>query len=198
MERYRVIDRPFDELMADIKKGGDIWEPCAFDTDSIADAIDMMNDNRCVEIYQADEDGDFLDGSDYDDLENFIKTSIRRIRTKRGVSRAEFSRLYKIPLRTLENWESGDRTPATYVIRLLERAVKEDLSEKKWFIVDNNLTYGAAIFDSEMRATTREDAEKELREEWDRLTKSEQSHRDEFYAVYGYDWTEGEDIIRIK
>lgn len=45
------------------------------------------------------------------------------------ISRPEFSRRYHIPLRTLEDWEKGKRTPPEYVLALLERAVKED-SEK--------------------------------------------------------------------
>ena len=42
------------------------------------------------------------------------------------VSRTEFSRQYHIPLRTLEDWESGKRNPPNYVLELLERVVKED------------------------------------------------------------------------
>lgn len=42
------------------------------------------------------------------------------------LSKAAFSRIYKIPIRTLEDWEAGKRTPPEYVIYLLERAVKYD------------------------------------------------------------------------
>lgn len=44
------------------------------------------------------------------------------------ISRAEFSRRYNIPVRTLEDWESEKRTPPEYVMSLLERAVLEDAS----------------------------------------------------------------------
>lgn len=53
-------------------------------------------------------------------------TECERIRRMLGVSRAEFSRRYQIPLRTLEHWESGDREPPKYVLVLLERVVAED------------------------------------------------------------------------
>ena len=53
----------------------------------------------------------------------------RNIREISGLSRAAFSRKYKIPLRTLEDWDSGRNTPPEYVLKLLERAVKEDFSE---------------------------------------------------------------------
>jgi len=42
------------------------------------------------------------------------------------MSRASFSRLYKIPIRTLENWEHGKRVPPDYVMYLLERLVMID------------------------------------------------------------------------
>lgn len=54
---------------------------------------------------------------------------IKEMRELLGISRAEFSRRYGIPLRTLENWESGKRTPPPYVINLLERIIKEDADE---------------------------------------------------------------------
>lgn len=54
--------------------------------------------------------------------------TISEIRELLKISRAEFSRRYNIPLRTLENWESGVRTPPDYVVSLLERVVLEDTS----------------------------------------------------------------------
>lgn len=49
---------------------------------------------------------------------------IRAIRESTGLSRAAFSDTYDIPLRTVENWESGLRCPPPYMIRFLELAVK--------------------------------------------------------------------------
>lgn len=54
---------------------------------------------------------------------------IKEMRELLGISRAEFSRRYGIPLRTLEDWESDKRTPPPYVINLLERIIKEDADE---------------------------------------------------------------------
>ena len=48
------------------------------------------------------------------------------IRAILGISRAEFSRRYEIPVRTLENWDSGLRKPPDWVLKLLERVVRED------------------------------------------------------------------------
>ena len=46
------------------------------------------------------------------------------IREMLSESRAEFSRQYNIPVRTLENWESGKSSCPEYV---LEKAVREDV-----------------------------------------------------------------------
>lgn len=51
---------------------------------------------------------------------------INEIRKQSGLSRAEFSRRYNIPVRTLEDWESEKRKCPEYVSELLERVVSED------------------------------------------------------------------------
>lgn len=51
---------------------------------------------------------------------------IVEMRERLKVSRAEFSRRYNIPIRTLENWESGKSKCPDYVRQLLERVVLED------------------------------------------------------------------------
>lgn len=48
------------------------------------------------------------------------------IRAILGVSRAEFSRRYEIPIRTLEDWDAGRRQPPEWILKLLERVVRED------------------------------------------------------------------------
>lgn len=50
--------------------------------------------------------------------------SLRKLREKLGFTRAEFSRKYEIPLRTLEDWDSGKRTPPEYVEKTLIWYVK--------------------------------------------------------------------------
>ena len=50
--------------------------------------------------------------------------NITEMRNYIGVSRAEFSRRYNIPIRTLESWESEVRTPPEYVLQLLEESVR--------------------------------------------------------------------------
>lgn len=52
--------------------------------------------------------------------------TIKEIRDLARISRAEFSRKYNIPVRTLEDWESGKRKCPIYVLELLQMAVIED------------------------------------------------------------------------
>ena len=51
------------------------------------------------------------------------------MRVRAGLSRAEMSRQFKIPVRTLENWESGKRNPPEWaemlIIEKLERMCEE-------------------------------------------------------------------------
>lgn len=48
------------------------------------------------------------------------KSQIKSIRASAGLTQKEFSALVGVPRRTFEDWESGRRTPAEYLIRLLE------------------------------------------------------------------------------
>lgn len=54
---------------------------------------------------------------------------IKAIRQHTGLSQARFAAFYGIPTRSVENWESGQRIPPSYVLALLERAVKEDFPD---------------------------------------------------------------------
>ena len=45
--------------------------------------------------------------------------NIKEAREAAGLSRAEMSRLFEIPVRTLEEWDAGRRTPPPYVEKLI-------------------------------------------------------------------------------
>lgn len=55
----------------------------------------------------------------------------KEIRDLLGISRAEFARRYEIPIRTIENWDSGQSKPPEWVLKLLERVVKEDAKKSR-------------------------------------------------------------------
>lgn len=52
---------------------------------------------------------------------------IKEIRKLTGLSAQKFGDKYDIPLRTIQNWEGGVNTPPPYLVKLLERVVKEDI-----------------------------------------------------------------------
>lgn len=56
--------------------------------------------------------------------------TIREIRALTGLSQKEFGEKYHIPMRSIQNWEGGQRACPEYVIYLLERVVKEDYTNK--------------------------------------------------------------------
>ena len=49
--------------------------------------------------------------------------SMNAIRAISGLSRAAFARAYRIPIRSLEDWEAGRRAAADYMLDLLAYAV---------------------------------------------------------------------------
>lgn len=51
------------------------------------------------------------------------------IRALTGLSQQRFGDFYGIPKRTIEAWEMGERTAPEWVMKLLERAVREDLAK---------------------------------------------------------------------
>ena len=56
---------------------------------------------------------------------------IRELRDRAGLSRKQFSEHTGIPIRTLEDWEAGRRTPPEYIPRLIEYQLKyEELVQK--------------------------------------------------------------------
>ena len=57
----------------------------------------------------------------------------KRIRLYSGLTQKEFSRIFNIPLRTVENWESGKRKPPDYVFNLIEYSLSDFDNYKKYF-----------------------------------------------------------------
>ena len=57
-----------------------------------------------------------------------IAEKIKELRERTGMSRKDFSEHTGIPVRTLEDWEAGRRTPPEYIPRLLDYRIKfEDI-----------------------------------------------------------------------
>ena len=71
--------------------------------------------------------------------------TITEMRNYIGISRAEFSRRYNIPLRTLESWEAGVRTPPEYVLDLLAESVR------RTDIIEVTLVYDTLLGEGKIR-----------------------------------------------
>ena len=71
------------------------------------------------------------------DLEKQIKV-MKELRKEIGLNRREFSDYMEIPLRTLEEWESGRRRMPDYVLRLITYQIRmEQFLKEKGLEVDN-------------------------------------------------------------
>jgi putative transcriptional regulator len=56
---------------------------------------------------------------------------LKEMRKLLGLSQSAFGKRYNIPVRTIQDWESGRRKAPIYVIELLERAVVDDFKDEK-------------------------------------------------------------------
>ncbi len=61
--------------------------------------------------------------------------NIRELRAELGDTQSEFAHRYHIPFRTIQNWETGVRKPPEYILSLLERQVKEDLVNRRTYVL---------------------------------------------------------------
>lgn len=52
--------------------------------------------------------------------------NIKELRTKSGMTQAQFSEYFGIPKRTIENWEGGQRKCPQYVIDLIEYKLRKE------------------------------------------------------------------------
>lgn len=56
--------------------------------------------------------------------------TFKKLRQVSGLTQAKFAQEYGVPLRTLEKWDTGERTPPPYVIELLAADVITELAEE--------------------------------------------------------------------
>lgn len=58
-------------------------------------------------------------GETLNSIYSLANSSLKEIRESKGISRAAFSRMYNIPIRSLENWDSGSREAPDYIKPLI-------------------------------------------------------------------------------
>ena len=57
---------------------------------------------------------------------------LKEMRKLLRLSQSAFGERYNIPVRTIQDWESGRRKAPRYVLELLERVVKEDVDSETY------------------------------------------------------------------
>lgn len=50
--------------------------------------------------------------------------NIRQLRNEMGMTQSVFAMYFKIPIRTIQEWEQGRRKPPQYLINLLSRIAR--------------------------------------------------------------------------
>lgn len=56
--------------------------------------------------------------------------TFKKLRQVSGLTQVKFAKEYGVPLRTLEKWDTGERTPPSYVLELLAADVITELAEE--------------------------------------------------------------------
>lgn len=107
------------------------YETIAVEASSEREAIDLAMDYLRDQVVQnSDYTADVKKDSVvvYDEFEDVVietycnfsaESEIKKARMEMGLSRAAMSRLFEIPIRTLEDWESGKNMPAHWAEKLI-------------------------------------------------------------------------------
>ena len=79
---------------------------------------------------------------------------VKSIREATGLSQVDFSVYSDVPVRTLQAWEAGDRTPPRYVVLLLRRVVVNDMEKGADFKEIVSLSKGTISEDAHVLTIT--------------------------------------------
>lgn len=134
--RYYIDDA---EMVRGEKPHSEIYESETVEAGSSAEAIDLVIDFLIEQAIQNSElsperdNGriNFMndDGEIVQQYYNFtVDSPIKAARMEAGLSRAEMSRRFEIPIRTLENWEAGTRVPPVWAEKLIIEKL-EDMAD---------------------------------------------------------------------
>lgn len=136
---FAIYKMSTDEIEKAMQDGEDYAYAKKFTARTVKEIAKWLEEHKAtdeeysIEIYDVDEDGEFLEGSDFNSVTGFMNRRTHTIRELTGLTQADFSKKYNIPKRTLEAWEATSdtarRTAPEYVIELLERVVREDYLE---------------------------------------------------------------------
>ena len=125
--KYYIDDK---EMLQGEKPHSEIYESETVEAGSSAEAINLVIDFLIDQAISSGElsperDGERINFVDADgeivmQYYNFsVDSPIKAARMDAGLSRAEMSRRFEIPIRTLENWEAGTRIPPVWAEKLI-------------------------------------------------------------------------------
>ena len=125
--KYYVDDA---EMIRGEKPHSEDYETVVVEAGSAEEAIDLAKDYLRDQVIQnseftADIEKDRVmvtddEGEAVESYYGFCSTcAIQMARAEAGLSRAEMSRVFEIPVRTLESWEFGKRLPAHWAEKLI-------------------------------------------------------------------------------
>ena len=125
--KYYIDDK---EMLQGEKPHSEIYESETVEAGSSAEAINLVIDFLIDQAISSGElsperDGERINFVDADgeivmQYYNFsVDSPIKAARMEAGLSRAEMSRRFEIPIRTLENWEAGTRIPPVWAEKLI-------------------------------------------------------------------------------
>lgn len=132
---------------------------------------------------------------------------VKEIRTSMKLTQAAFAERYDIPLRTLQSWESGERIPAPYIVRMLDRLADLDKTPVyAWYLV--GVSEGDGITERMTGIEDEIDAKRLLSVRWGKLSEADKkSYSGEMGAFFaglyrlewdGYGWApEGDPVKEI-
>ena len=63
--------------------------------------------------------------------------NIKEIRNTTGLSQRSFSKMFNIPISTLQKWEQGESSPTPYIIKLIANQLPIE-NDNMYKIEDNN------------------------------------------------------------
>jgi DNA-binding transcriptional regulator YiaG len=78
--------------------------------------------DRLIAEYNFTEDEADILCAELEDMEPEIRT----LRVQAGMTQREFSEYLNIPLRTIQEWEQGRRTPPVYVVELIKYKIEKE------------------------------------------------------------------------
>ena len=104
--------------------------------------------------------------------------TIKELCEEYGVTQAELSRAFSIPIRTVHDWHAGKRVPPDYVVTLIEESLKTKKERLKMKYVVRDREAGNVIETFETEAEALYAVEKFEEED-----KKDGTYTEDFYEV---------------